>query len=326
MDNFEIKILTDDYAEETLKLFNRVFGLTTSMELWKEKHFENPVGNSIFFGAFDNDKLIAMNAFMPMQYVYKNELYNVVESCESAVSPNYRNRGIFSKIIKYAETWLSSNNYDFIIGFPNINSYPVFMKLGWEVVEVTEHFGQIVSLRKWIEKKKESSIRPLTDTLFLINYIKNLFVNPLKNNYQIHKMKVDEFLLEYYKNNDIIKNNYGENWLQWRLGNNGQILSVSDENRVILIFIILDNTILYLDSMGNETCDVVDALRYFVKKGLNRTGEVTIYINRDSELINKIHGAGFVNKREPQQTKIVKRLSMRAITMNKDVRWLDQIS
>jgi len=324
MDNLEIRILSDDYAEETLKLFNDVFGLSMSMDFWKEKHFNNPIRSSFFFGVFDNDELIAMNAFMPMHYVYKNDIYNVVESCESAVSLRYRNRGIFSKIIKYAEVWFASHNYDFITGLPNIYSYPGFMKLGWEVVEVAERFGRIVSIREWLKEKKQTSMRPLADTLFLLNYIKNQFVISNKK-YQICEINVNEFLAEYNKNNNFIKNKYDEKWLKWRLANKGYIFSVSDENHRILICIVLDTTILYLDSLENDMHDVAVALRYFVKEGLKGKSTVTIYVNQDSKMREKIHSAGFVTKREPQQTRIVKRLSTRAINMEKDVAWLDQM-
>lgn len=325
MDNLEIKFLSVDYAEETLELFNDVFGLSIEMEIWKEKHFKNPIGNSIFFGMFDNNKLIAMNAFMPMQFIYKNEVYNVVESCESAVAPDYRNRGIFSKIIKYAEAWLGSNGYDFIIGFPNINSYPGFMKLGWEVIDVTEHFGRIVSLCRWIREKKSKNIRPLTDTLSLINYLKNYFMISSRINFKISEMEVEDFLLKYYKKNDYIRNKFDKDWLRWRLSSKGKIFAISDMNKALIACVVLDNTIVYLDSLGNETCDVVDALKYFVKHGLKEIGEVTIYVNQGSKMREKIYSAGFVTKREPQQTRIIKRLSARALNMEKDVAWLDQM-
>lgn len=325
MDNLEIKILSDDYAGETLKLFNDVFGLSMSIDFWKNKHFKNPCGKSFFFGVFDNDNLIAMNAFMPMQFVYKNKLYNVVESCESAVALDYRNRGIFSKIIKYAEAWLASHNYDFIVGFPNINSYPGFMKLGWEVLAVMEHFGKIVNLGQWIEEKKGSNIRPLADSLLLLNYLKSHFLVSFRNNYKISKMEINDFLLDYQKNNKFIRNKYDADWLRWRLASNGGIFTISEGMSLIVIFIILDNTIVYLDDLGNETCDVVDALKYFGKQGLKGVGEITIYVNQNSEIIKRMSSAGFVTKREPQQTRIVKRLSTRAINMEKDVAWLDQM-
>lgn len=325
MDGLEIRVLTDEYAEETLKLFNSVFSLSKTMDFWIEKHYKNPLGNSLFIGAFYEDKLIAMNAFMPMQYVYQNCVFNVMESCESAVSPEYRHKGIFLKLIKFAEEWLVSHDYDLIIGLPNINSYPAFMKLGWEVVSVTEHFGRIGNFKKWIEEKKHVGIRPLTDAFLLLNYVKNKLSILFDNKYVIREVEIETFLKEYYKKDDFIRNKYDTVWLAWRLSNNGHIFAVSDSDKMVVLCIVIGKDILFLDGLENECCDVIRALRYFGREGLKNESSITIYADINSEIRKNIYKAGFVTKREPQQTKIVKKLSMRALSLDKNISWINQM-
>lgn len=126
------KIDGTDYEEELITLFNSVFGRHSTRDTWEYKHYKNPFQPSGIFGAFDGDRLVGMNAFMPMQYTDGNRVYNIVQSCESAVDPEYRRRGIFSGIILTAEKFYMMEGFDYFIGFPNPeNSYGGFLKIGW---------------------------------------------------------------------------------------------------------------------------------------------------------------------------------------------------
>lgn len=121
-----------DYEDELITLFNSVFGRHATRDTWEYKHYKNPFQSSGIFGAFDGERLVGMNAFMPMQYTDGRRIYNIVQSCESAVDPKYRRRGIFSGIILAAEKFYIAQGFDYFIGFPNPeNSYGGFLKIGW---------------------------------------------------------------------------------------------------------------------------------------------------------------------------------------------------
>lgn len=127
-----IKQIGKDSVEEQLTVFNTVFNTHALEQNWIHKHYENPLKRSDnVFGAFDGDKLVGINAFMPMQYVYGGRKINAVQSCESAVDQDYRGQGIFTKIIKAAEQYYAENGYDILVGYPNKNSYPGLIKMGW---------------------------------------------------------------------------------------------------------------------------------------------------------------------------------------------------
>lgn len=126
------KIDGTDHEDELIALFNSVFERHATRDTWEYKHYKNPFQPSGIFCAFDGCKLVGMNAFMPMQYTDGRRVYNIVQSCESAVDPEYRRQGIFTNIILTAEKFYAAQGFDYFIGFPNPkNSYEGFLKIGW---------------------------------------------------------------------------------------------------------------------------------------------------------------------------------------------------
>lgn len=124
-----------DYYDDSCVVFNKAFNTSIKKDSWKYKHLVNPHNlQPLMFGAYDNEKLVGVNCFMPMTFQFNNEKYKIAQSCDSAVDPDYRNKGVFTNIIMYAEQQLAELGYDALIGFPNDNSYPGFKKMGWEKV------------------------------------------------------------------------------------------------------------------------------------------------------------------------------------------------
>jgi hypothetical protein len=81
---------------------------------------------SIFYGAFDGNLLIGANGFIEHGLFCKGGRQIGFQSCSSATDPNYRGRGVFSRIINHAKTDLA-NAGSFIFGFPNENSTRIFL-------------------------------------------------------------------------------------------------------------------------------------------------------------------------------------------------------
>lgn len=121
-----------DTAQRQAELFNRVFDQQATAASWKRKYLGNPLskGNTVMC-AFDGDRIVGINGFVPMEYVCDGTVYRVVQSCDTAVDPEYRGCGIFSKMIAQAQTLFAEAGYDAMVGYPNGNSYHGFMKLGW---------------------------------------------------------------------------------------------------------------------------------------------------------------------------------------------------
>ena len=135
--NFEVKLLDINSIDEQIEVFISAFSSMDTFEkikeTWIKKHYSNPCGNSYIFGVYDNFKLISINAFMPIKYIFKEKELTAVQSCESGTLPEYQGKGIWNLIIKKAmEFFITSTEIDFMLGFPNYtNSYSGFLKRKW---------------------------------------------------------------------------------------------------------------------------------------------------------------------------------------------------
>lgn len=96
------------------------------------KHFANPdrVRCPVLLH-YEDDVPVGMNGFMGQTFIVNNERIKGVQSCDSAVIPKYRGKGIFSMIIRQGEQKVQEE-VSFLFGSPNPNSYPGFIKLGWK--------------------------------------------------------------------------------------------------------------------------------------------------------------------------------------------------
>lgn len=119
--------------EPFLELLNRSF--PDGSELLRAQLIHNAIE---FEGKFEliyatlNDQIIGMNGFLFHDAIADDRQAKIVQSVSSATSPEARGRGVFSRLIntaieKYREEAKA------IIGFPNSNSEPIFVKkLGFQ--------------------------------------------------------------------------------------------------------------------------------------------------------------------------------------------------
>ena len=130
--HIEYRLAGRESAKDQMDIYNLVFNEDAKLPKWEKKHYGNPAtSQERLYGAFDGDKLVGINGFLEMPYVYKGIEYKLIQSCDTAVDPAYRGQGIFTGIIMNAEEQFTKEGYDAMIGFPNGNSHHGFMKMGW---------------------------------------------------------------------------------------------------------------------------------------------------------------------------------------------------
>ncbi len=134
--------------EETLKkesyeIFKCVFGNGMTEERFYHKHFDNPL--SLIHPVrihIEDGHPAGMNAFMKMKLVEHTQgtqlFHDVSQSNDTAVIPAYRGKHIFTRLITDQE--LQDTETEYIIGIPNANSYPGFIKMGWRQVCEFTHY------------------------------------------------------------------------------------------------------------------------------------------------------------------------------------------
>ena len=118
--SFEEKVVQDFLFVE-----NTVFGLQLDYSYFKRKFEDNLYGPSIIVIAYLKDKPIAADA------LWRNDIDGkcAYQSTDTAVMSECRGRGVFKRLV---EEKLSLVEDDAIVyGFPNQNSYPGFIKMGW---------------------------------------------------------------------------------------------------------------------------------------------------------------------------------------------------
>ena len=146
--------LNNEEKNDFLELMEKC--LTPQTRSWLEwKYLKNPynvsLGNKPFiFGAFDGKKLVGIRPFMLQQIIYKNNKYLVAQPCDTAVDPEYQGKGLFKKMTLKAIEEAENMNINFFFNFPNANSEPGNLKMGWEILQnknesfLFDNFGKLV--------------------------------------------------------------------------------------------------------------------------------------------------------------------------------------
>ncbi|MBW3466408.1 GNAT family N-acetyltransferase [Arthrospiribacter ruber] len=130
---FHVDFFSDDLELSQIEnLLNLVFPNSDhSKEKLKRKHLDNPHGPSIISYAKEGDNLIAFRAFWRMNFVISSKTFIGYQPCDTATHPDYRGKGFFKKLTLLALEEAKKQNVDVILNFPNNNSYPGYLKLGW---------------------------------------------------------------------------------------------------------------------------------------------------------------------------------------------------
>ncbi|HDM8240053.1 hypothetical protein ACXZ7L_03880 [Vibrio campbellii] len=92
------------------------------------KHKLNPLGASVIAFAYDGEKLVAARAFQ-RAYSFSNDKA-IYQPCDTVTHQNYRKKGLFRKLTQLCLNSIDIKN-SLIINFPNDNSEPAYLKLGW---------------------------------------------------------------------------------------------------------------------------------------------------------------------------------------------------
>jgi GNAT superfamily N-acetyltransferase len=143
------------------------FSVEPSVEIFKWKHYENPFGKSIVLIAFDEQsrKVVGARVFWAWKLKCRNETIKAYQPCDTVVHPEFRNRGLFTKMTIEAIQIAQENDADLLFNFPNAQSLPGYLKLGWTYVSKIEWMFKINNILKCLSffdsKQNSYVINPL---------------------------------------------------------------------------------------------------------------------------------------------------------------------
>lgn len=103
--------------------------------VWQWKHHENPFGPSLVAVALDRDRVVAVRGLMRWTLGAPRGPIAAGRSVDSATHPDYRRRGLFSKLTASLMERAREEEIALIFNTPNSESRAGYMKLGWGIVE-----------------------------------------------------------------------------------------------------------------------------------------------------------------------------------------------
>lgn len=129
--NYDIRVfqLSDTTESDIIEIqqlaYKRSFE-SNAISINTNNHFSQR--STLHIGAFEGHKIIGYNAFTPHSFIYNKNRVIGYQSGWSVTHPLHRKKGIFFNIINHAKEVLRAQGAEFIFGFPNHNSEPIFTK------------------------------------------------------------------------------------------------------------------------------------------------------------------------------------------------------
>lgn len=171
--------MTPKQIHDFLSVFNDTFGSQWEDNYFQWKYQDNVYGDSLHVIGYDGDKPIHCRAF------WRNDCGSVVayQPVDTSVLPEYQGKGIFRKTTLEALEILKES---YIYNYPNSNSRPGYLKLGWNIKQeypITFNLANIV-------KKRYQEVSCLKD-----DYVRWRFLNHPTKRYYVTESKGQYFLL-----------------------------------------------------------------------------------------------------------------------------------
>ncbi len=114
------------------------------------RNIDYDFGGTHIIGAFVEDELSCINVFIRMNFQFQDSIIIGYQSSFSATAAKYRGQGIWTKLMLYSEKFLESLGGNFIFGFPNQISHPLFVtKLHYRSMNM--HNIRIVRFPFWTQ-------------------------------------------------------------------------------------------------------------------------------------------------------------------------------
>ena len=129
--------VSGEAASELLaRCMGDAFGREKSARLWKWKHQDNPAGDSVGLAAFSpSGELIGLRPFMRWRLRGADGVeVSAVRAVDTAVDPDWRRSGLFSRMTVGALEQLAENGIDLVFNTPNDRSGPGYRKMGWHLL------------------------------------------------------------------------------------------------------------------------------------------------------------------------------------------------
>lgn len=127
----------DDNLVKYADLLSAVFPNTKkyTFDFLKWQYLDNPHGKVVGYDAYFDGKLAAHYVTIPVLYSKSGKCYKGLLSLNTATSPEFQGKGLFTKLAERTYQLGESLGYEFVIGVANQNSTHGFIKkLGFQLI------------------------------------------------------------------------------------------------------------------------------------------------------------------------------------------------
>lgn len=186
----EIKIdlfWTDNITKKAIKDFikvqNEVFNADFNENKFYKKYIKNIYGPSIIVLAYKGGICVGARAF------WRNDINDLkaYQPCDTAVLSEYRGHGIFREMTCEALKIIDGDTL--IYNFPNDNSYPGYLKMGWKLYNKKKYkLYNPFKDYNLVDKIEKKYLKWVLDGLDL-DFNKSLYYTRIMNSYYLIKRR-----------------------------------------------------------------------------------------------------------------------------------------
>lgn len=132
-----LRSATPEDKDSILSLLNASFinqqrsTLQRDTNYWNWKFLNSPFGKSILSVAESGGRIVAVDHLWPWEFNIRGEIFKAMQPCDSAVHPSARGEGLFKSLRFHNIESLEPARPSFLFNFPNDQSFPALMSLGW---------------------------------------------------------------------------------------------------------------------------------------------------------------------------------------------------
>lgn len=202
MENLIVRVAEESDKYRVLELLNGVFNKQQRSEssirdeeFWNWKYKKNIFGNAIIHVIENETDILAVGTMWPWEFKTRASVLKAFQLCDTVVSEKARGKGLFSKLNFARIEYAKENGADLIYNFPNKNSLPGYLKMGWsflgnlqwfiKVLKPINFFNYVIDKNQAVKLKIPEHLKFTNQNLNLLpknNFSSNIEVNK-KNGY-----------------------------------------------------------------------------------------------------------------------------------------------
>ncbi|QHA93643.1 GNAT family N-acetyltransferase [Bacillus sp. N1-1] len=293
MEKISIRSLTEEDFPSFQLMYLEIFKMEMSFDFFKWKYIDNP--NNVetalsVYGAFHQNELIGARAIFSSRVIYNGEQFLAAQTGDTMVKENWRGKGVFKQLNQAVLDDLTEKGYKLIFNFPNENSAPGNLKLGWKLVDYgTNHF----KIHPSFSFGKREKGKTLTKKGYVVETT------------ELDNKKVTDFISSTL--DGTIYQNREANYLLWKYvqkpGESYWPIVIKQKGEIVALFICKPSSIKFL-----KKTHIVD---YVIKGGFNYTVAldlVSSYLNRNGvSIIQTVEFSDHAFKKSLQRNHFMKR-------------------